>query len=662
MRSRMFLSTLLTHILLIPLLFGGLIYIVQQGYQAQFVNDVRFKTYLISKVLGNATQAKKYQIKNIIDDLVISGHIVYAEVTFYSNERSIVSDYQLPEFRFVEDFYFGEHDDDVYYIEVPVDSEAESALDKLKLGFDETGTKDQIAEAYKRGVYLLLFYLLVGLGLAGFIATQLTKPLQNLRDQAHRISSGEFENELNVSSSIVEVRNLADDLNQMRHELVKQAHALQYQALHDALTGLFNREMLKARVEQACKKSRRDGSSFALLLMDLDRFKEVNDTLGHEYGDNVLQIVAEKIRNTIRDYDTVARLGGDEFAILLDVDDYQVANTVATNLMQELGKPFEVNECTLHIGVSIGIALYPDDGHDYLTLLQRADVAMYRAKTSGLNVARYEKTFDPHSPELLSLTGELRKQLNSDEFELYYQPKIDLYSNRIVGAEGLLRWQHQHRGFMLPDQFIPIAEKSGLVEALTARVLRDAAMQLRRWHEKGIKISLSINISVKNLLNPDFIKMVEDILKEIPFPKGYLIMEITESALLTDPFLAKQILDYLNKHGIHFSIDDFGTGYSSLAYLKRLPVTELKIDKIFIKDLVVNENDKAIVKATIDMARGLGLNVVAEGIEGLQVLQLLSAMGCDTGQGYYFSPPVPRELFEKMLQSDLPMPQSSGAS
>jgi len=500
-------------------------------------------------------------------------------------------------------------------------------------------------------IFIVVAYLALSFSFAGITAWQMTAALKKLGLQSRRVASGDFASQLEVGTQIVEIQQLADDLNNMRRELVEQANRLEHQALHDALTALPNRVLLRDRVEAAIKKARREGSKFSLMIMDLDHFKEVNDTLGHPIGDMVLQLTAAKLRHRLRDCDTVARLGGDEFAVLIFTDDVEAAQHVAQKIREALERPLRIDELTLRVGGSIGIATYPSDGEDFETLLRRADVAMYTAKREGTGYALYEKARDPNSANLLSLTGELRDAIDGEDLTLYYQPKFRLTDKKIVGAEALIRWNHPSRGMVMPNDFIPLAEKSGLIEPLTNWVLKTAMNQTEAWEKMGMDVPLAVNISAKNLQMQSFPDTLASLFKNSKIKRQNFVLELTESALLVDPNQAIKVLEQFDRVGVRLSIDDFGTGYSSLAYLKRLPVRELKIDRVFVRDMVSNRNDLAIVTATIQMAHGLDLSVVAEGIEDEPTLGLLTQLGCDVGQGYFFSTPLTSIQFEEFWRS-----------
>ncbi len=428
-------------------------------------------------------------------------------------------------------------------------------------------------------------------------------------------------------------------------ELRDQADAIEKKAMHgathDALTGLPNRVLFRDRVLQAVRNARREKRGLGILLMDLDRFKEINDTMGHYNGDRLLKQVAMRLESLVRESDTLARLGGDEFGILLQSISGEVdIGTVAGKIHNAIRPSFTVEGLTLDVQVSIGAVIFPDHGDDVDVLIQRVDVAMYVAKQEGRNVVLYSPKMDQHSPYRLTLIGELRKAIENDDLVLHYQPKVDCKTGNVLGVESLIRWNHKTHGMIPPDEFIPIAERTGLIKQLSRWVLRNALHQGVVWHAQGLDIDVAVNLSARNLLDPDFPDVIAGMLASQDFPPSSLILEITETTIMSDPVFALETINRISKMGIRFSIDDFGTGYSSLSYLKRLPISEIKIDKSFIMDMLGNENDAVIVHTTINLAHNLGLKVVAEGVENTETLAALRESGCDMVQGFYISRPL----------------------
>ena len=436
------------------------------------------------------------------------------------------------------------------------------------------------------------------------------------------------------------------------HRGGSEAIAKEHQALHDALTGLPNRELFRDRIDQAIRSSRRSGEAAVVMIMDLDHFKEINDTLGHHHGDLLLQEVSRRLMATLRDADTVARLGGDEFGVLLPrVQNSQDATVVAQQLLVALREPFVLEGMRLEIDASIGIALHPVHGEDVETLNQRADIAMYSAKQSGRGYAIFEPELDRHSPRRLALAGGLRSAINKGEITLYYQPKADLRTGTIVGVEALARWDHPEFGIVGPSEFVPIAEQTGLITPLTSHVLDVALRQIRKWSDSGLAaLSIAVNLSARSFLDTQLAVEIPRLLARWDVKAEQLELEITESMLMTDPARAEATLTRLSQIGLTLSVDDFGTGYSSLANLKRLPVDVIKIDKSFVMEMATDASDAAIVRSTIDLAHNLGLRVVAEGVESEDAWRHLEALGCDFAQGYFLSRPLPADAATRLIR------------
>ncbi|MBI4492864.1 MAG: EAL domain-containing protein [Chloroflexi bacterium] len=430
----------------------------------------------------------------------------------------------------------------------------------------------------------------------------------------------------------------------------RMEEALEHHALHDVLTELPNRTLLHDRLRQAILAARRDNTSLALLAMDLDRFHEINDALGHRAGDVVLQQVGQRLRATLRASDTVARLDGDEFAALLPGTSAEGATLAAGKLLRALEQPCVVERHRLDIGASVGIALYPEHGEAAETLLRQAEVALYVAKRAASSYAVYAPEQDQYSPSRLGLVGELRQAIEQGQLRLHYQPKVGLKSGRVVGVEALVRWQHPERGLVPPDQFIPLAEQTGLIKPLTEWVLGTALRQCQAWHRAGLELAMAVNLSMRNLHDPQLPDAIAELLAASGVPPAWLELELTESVVMADPVRAMESLRRLCAMGVRIAIDDFGTGYSSLGYLKRLPVGQLKVDRSFVRDMAVDQNSLAIVRATIELGHTLDLEVVAEGVEDRSTWDLLIALGCDLAQGYYLSRPLPAAELECWLR------------
>jgi diguanylate cyclase (GGDEF)-like protein len=436
----------------------------------------------------------------------------------------------------------------------------------------------------------------------------------------------------------------------------QQARQLVTQALYDPLTGLPNRSLLQDRLEQTIVQSRRGKRSFGVVLMDLNRFKEVNDTLGHNVGDELLWEVGKRLRQTVRAEDTVARMGGDEFVIILHELTEADVPAFANKLQTALEPPFLWEGQSIDVSASIGFALFPLHAEDCGSLIRYADIAMYMAKRSGRHYALYAPDQAQPSRSTLSLKGELREAIQSGQLTLHYQPKIDHQAYAVAGLEALVRWNHPRHGLLPPDKFIPLAEELGLMESVTQWVLKTALDQLALLHAKGYPVSMGVNLSARSLHDLELPALISSMLAESGVPAEYLTLEITESAVMSHPGDALAILTKLDRMGITLAIDDFGTGYSSMAHLRQLPVDEIKIDKSFVVDMEENENDAVIVRSIIDLAHNLGLKVVAEGVETKDAWITLSVLGCDLSQGHYLSTPLPSErLLEWLEKSSAPM-------
>lgn len=430
-----------------------------------------------------------------------------------------------------------------------------------------------------------------------------------------------------------------------------QTRQLADQAMFDSLTGLANRALLNDRLEHEIDICKRENKSFGLVLMDLDRFKEVNDTLGHDVGDELLREVGRRLKGTVRAEDTVARLGGDEYVVLIHNLDTQGASFIATKILTALNTPFHWHNQSIDISASLGLSFFPAQGDNASSLMRCADIAMYVAKRSGKGHALYAQDQERTSLGDLSLKSELREAIQSSQLCLYYQPQIDHTSRRIVGVEALVRWNHPLRGFLAPDIFIPLAEDGGLIGPLTQWVLQAALAHQVALNEAGYSLNMAVNLSARNLHDMELPANIGRLLAASGANPAKLTLEITESAVMANPSDGLSILVELDKMGIKLAIDDYGTGYSSLAYLKRLPVDELKIDKSFVTDMEENENDAVIVRSTIDLAHNLGLKVTAEGVETQGIWDTLSVLGCDQSQGYFMGRPMSADALLAWLRT-----------
>ena len=433
---------------------------------------------------------------------------------------------------------------------------------------------------------------------------------------------------------------------------VQMAHS----AHHDFLTGLPNRKLLNDRVGQAIASAQRNMKKVAVLFLDLDGFKHINDSLGHSIGDRLLQSIAKRLVDSVRGSDTVSRQGGDEFVVLLaEVEGLESVATTVTRLLQVGTEPHAIDQHDLHVTACIGVSIYPDDGQDAETLIKNADTAMYQAKENGRQSYQFFKpAMNVRAVERQSIEGSLRRALERQEFAVHYQPKINLRTGEISGAEALIRWTHPTRGSVSPAQFIPVAEDCGLILPIGNWVLREACKQARTWMDAGLPLgAMGVNISAVEFRNEGFLEGVFAILKDTGLDPKFLELELTESVLMKHPESTASILRALRAEGVRVAVDDFGTGYSSLSYLQKFSIDALKIDQSFVRRITTAPAETTIVTAVISMARSLKLRVVAEGVETLKELEFLQAHQCDEAQGYYFSRPVPPEQFAKLLETGI---------
>ena len=454
-----------------------------------------------------------------------------------------------------------------------------------------------------------------------------------------------------LENKTLEISNLIEAFQEMDEKVSQRQGALEHQALHDHLTGLPNRLMLNQHLEYQLLAAERNKKSFSLLLMDLDHFKDVNDSLGHAIGDILLINTSKRLTEHVRKSDTVTRLGGDEFAILLPEANSNEAELIIKNIIKSIKKPFIIGDNTINIGISIGIACFPEDGTDATTLLQHADMAMYVAKRKQIGFSHYDDSEDFISSNRLKLIADLRIALNNDSLKLYFQPQIDIDGSTVTGAEALLRWEHPEYGFIPPEKIVELAEYIGIIHQLSTWVLEKSIEQCNYWHQQGERISIAVNLSVHDLTNTKLCENIGNLLKQYNLPCKFLTLEITESGMMENPARSIEVLNTLSSMGINLSIDDFGTGFSSLSYLKQLPVNELKIDKSFVMNMDNDESDVVIVQSTINLGHNLGLKVIAEGIEHEGLLHLAKQLGCDKYQGYLFGKPQDSEQFIKLIKS-----------
>lgn len=505
-----------------------------------------------------------------------------------------------------------------------------------------------------RATLIFLAFISIVVSIVGsvWIASNITQPLGTLAHAAARMEAGDYSGEVDLQRAD-EIGSLAYSLNHMRLGLAEREKRVLTLAYQDQLTGLANRAQFSELLSAAIAAARPGTDTVSIFVMDLDRFKYVNDTLGHGVGDHVLRQVAGRLSNVVPPSGCVARLGGDEFAVLLTGEAAVKVVDCAKGIVTALESPVLYEGQPLDVGTSVGIARFPLHGRDARTLVRNADVAMYVAKRNKTGLAIYNAYYDTTQQEHLSLLGELRRAVEHNELQLVYQPKVSLRSANVSAVEALIRWKHPHQGVILPAHFIPFAEHTGYIKVLTRWVLGEAIRQCAEWLGGGLQLQICANISARDLMNRDLPDQIAALLAEHCVPAGLVCLEMTESGFMEDPAHAQKALERLSGLGLRLAIDDYGAGYSSLSYIMKLPVQELKIDRSFISGLVANPDLSTIVRSTIELGHNLGMKVVAEGVEDGDGRDLLEVLGCDDAQGFFMSPPLAAaQLVEWMRQHD----------
>ena len=503
----------------------------------------------------------------------------------------------------------------------------------------------------------LVLLIITGIGVliaivgSTYTVKRITSPMRQLTDIAKRLGDGDYAAHIRIKRSD-EIGKLASAFESMRVGISNREAEILRLAYWDPLTDLPNRVQFADLLKAAITEARGSGGSCFVLMLDLHRFQQVNDVLGHRFGDLLLREVGQRLQRQLRrETDKVARLGGDEFAILLPNIDLAGARREAKRISESMEQPIQMEDQIVDLGAGIGVAGFPLHGDNADILMSRVEVAMYGAKSMGHEMLVYDAAFDHSSQESLSLLSELRRALDRNEFRLYVQPKLELSSGRVVGAEALVRWQHPERNMVFPDSFISFAESTGFIRLLTLWMLEQGAILCKKLQADGVALKISVNLSTKDLLDQDLPAKFIDILNRHGVGAGSFCLEITESAIMGDPGRAQTTLERLFDTGADLSIDDFGTGYSSLAYLKRLPVHELKIDKSFVMNMESDQDDAKIVRSTIDLGHNMGLRVVAEGVENEAIWHLLAQMGCDQAQGYFMGKPMPADALPAWIRA-----------
>lgn len=648
--SRLIILFVLMQVFSLPLLLYALLTAQRNSLQEEFEQQSLQASYLIRLIIeGHIEQQRLEEIPAFFDDLLINNTITYAKLKV-KNGNSIKGSMgsSLSSLKFQEDDEVGSNNDSNYFFSTPIAGTTltkanDQNLYNLRLGFSEKNLQLSIRDSVFRSIFILIAYFIVSLLVTYAIAKKAVKPIGLLRQKSHRVANGHFHETLDIKTNVNEIQGLSGDLERMRDKLVQNAKMLEHLSLHDPLTGLPNRILINDRLDQAILEATRSQREFCILMLDLNGFKHVNDSLGHHVGDVVLKQTAKILSAEIRPYDTVARLGGDEFIIYLKEANLEVATEIAERIQAALHTPFLLDGKDVRVQTSIGIVCSPDHGHDKAILIQKADAAMYHCKEKRLKFVIYSEQLHRFDAQYIELSADLVNAINNRQLLLHYQPKVDVTGNgyKVVGVEALVRWHHPKWGLIFPDRFVHIAEKSGLINDLTLWIIEKAITDNLSCYQEEADFSTAINISAVSLLDQDFVGAVMDIIRRHGVDPSRLQFELTESEIMNDPVSSIDALQLFDREGILIAIDDFGTGYSSLSYLKELPISTLKIDKSFITNLIESDHDKAIVKATIDMAHSLGIKVIAEGVESHQCMILLSEMNIDSVQGWYIGKPMP---------------------
>ncbi|MEQ1803286.1 MAG: EAL domain-containing protein, partial [Gammaproteobacteria bacterium] len=528
----------------------------------------------------------------------------------------------------------------------PLPGAGQALVAVLQTSMDEAlrGLRD----LFTKVLIIVAIALALAIASARLVANSVTRPLRQLADAARRIAGGFYGEQVAMARND-EFGLVSHAFNDMQDGIAQREARIVHQAQHDGLTGLPNRLALRDRLGVALARTARSQGSGALLLVDIVDFKAVNDALGHQTGDSVLQEVSRRLVGQARGSDTVARYGGNGFVLLLEDVGESAVRQAAQRILDCVSDPLRLPDAQVRVELTVGICLFPIHGDDAETLLRRAEIAMYAARSAGRDVDVYAMGEDENHLRRISLLSELTVALESDQMEIYFQPKMDLRTRHVRQAEALVRWMHPTRGMVAPDEFIGLAEQSGLIGKLTQLVLSKVIRQVRHWSSLGIDIAASVNVSALDLAEEGFAERVMELLRLNSVHPSQLTLEMTESTVIRDMHHTREVMKRLRDAGVHFSIDDFGTGYSSLAQLRSLPLHELKIDKSFVLNLTASQEDALIVRSTIDLAHNMGLVVCAEGVESEAAIDMLVGMQCDIGQGFCISRPVPAGAFAEWL-------------
>lgn len=670
-------------LLLIILIWSGL-NVLEKSSEDALIKRTQTTGKLFASTASAAVLATDLaSLESFVGEILSNPDIVYARVLSKQSVLAEGGDKHVLAHKFGADSSLASAKNDGVF-----DSSADIVVSgeqygRVEIGFSIMAIQKLIADTRARSLVLAgLNLLLVGVFSLG-LAYYLTRGLNALQLGTHQIAAGDLGYQIAVhgkdelgqaarafNGMSARLAQLNEERAQKEQEIHRLNQALEqrvidrtmqlqdvneqleFQAMHDMLTGLPNRALFQDRLGNVLASAKRTQDLFALVGIDLDLFKEINDTLGHHAGDLVLQHVANACNKCLRDSDTVARMGGDEFVVLLPkVTDRERAVLVAERILAAIKTPLYLDGNLVEVSASMGVALFPEHGTDAFTLITHSDAAMYEAKRQKLGVVVYKSEMGDGRSEAVALKGELRHAINQSQLVLHYQPKIDFGTQTVSGVEALVRWRHPRLGLLYPDAFIAMAENTGLIKPLTHEVLRMAMKQIHDWGSRGLVYPVAVNISAINLQDKGFPETVSALIAEFDIPGHLLELEVTETAIMKEPIVAIENIRNLSRIGIKMSIDDFGTGYSSMAYIQKLLVAKIKIDKSFVMDMGAEAKDEMIVRATIDLAHNLGLSAVAEGVESQEAWDKLQELGCDSAQGYHMGKPLPPDKFLEWVEN-----------